>query len=64
MGGSTRVPYEFDELTANDVLDEVHGVVIRVLDLPKDEHLRTGGGLSVMANELLHTIWEISCVYL
>lgn len=34
--------YEFDELTANDVFDEVDGVVTGVLNLAKDEHLAKG----------------------
>lgn len=33
------VSYEFDELTANDVLDEIDGLVIWILNLSKDEHL-------------------------
>ena len=59
-------PYELDELTANDVLDEIDGLVIRVLDFPKDEHLTVGVGAGVPSRKKkeVQTIWEISCVYL
>lgn len=38
------ITYEFDELTAHDVLDEIDSLVIRILNLPKDKHL-TGLGV-------------------
>lgn len=59
-------PHEFNELTANNVLDEIDGLVIRILDLAKDEHLEEDVTMSVWVGGRaeIHTIWEISWVYL
>jgi hypothetical protein len=57
------ITYEFDELTAHDVLDEIDGLVVRILNLPKDKHL-TELGVQNRRKSEIRTIWEISWVYL
>jgi len=37
--GRSLQAYKLDELTADDVLDEIHGLWVWVLDFTKDEHL-------------------------
>lgn len=53
------IPYEFDELAANNVLDEIHGLVVWILNLPEDEHLEMGVS-RVARQERARTIWDIS----
>lgn len=57
--------YQFDELTSDDVLDEVHSLGVGVGHFTEYEHLEQLGQLGVRAEGVRRwTIWEISWKYL
>jgi len=62
--------HQFDDLTTDDILDEVHGLRRGVLDLAKDKHLGPRprkDHLSIISGVPTSgrlTIWDISWVYL